>query len=93
VLSGISDPSTLEYASRLIGDGDASDQTVTTDRAGARSTTQTIREKRLAPDSELRRIAPGQGVLVYGHLPPARIRLRPWYAERRGASPRNYLHS
>ena len=27
----------------------------------------------------VRRIRPGEGVLVYGHLPPARIRLRPWW--------------
>jgi type IV secretion system protein VirD4 len=83
VLSGISDPATLEYASRLIGEGDVSDDSLTIDPHGARSTTQSRREKRLAPDAELRRIRPGEGVLVYGHLPPARIRLRPWFAERR----------
>ena len=39
--------------------------------------------RRLAPTDELRRIPPGQGVLVYGHLPPVRLRLRPWFGERR----------
>ena len=82
VLSGISDPATLEYASRLIGDGDVGDHSVTIDPRGARSTTRSRRERRLAPDAALRRIRPGEGVLVYGHLPPARIRLRPWFAER-----------
>lgn len=81
VLSGISDPATLEYASRLIGDADVSDNTLTIDPHGGRSTTRSRRERRLAPDAELRRIRPGEGVLVYGHLPPARIRLRPWYCE------------
>jgi len=76
VLSGIADPATLEYASRLIGDAEVGDQTVTVDPTGARSTTRSRRERRLAPDAELRRIRPGEGVLVYGHLPPARIRLR-----------------
>ena len=76
VLSGISDPATLEYASRLIGDADVSDHSVTTDARGGRSTTRSSRERRLAPDADLRRIRPGEGVLVYGHLPPARIRLR-----------------
>lgn len=80
VLSGISDPSTLEYASRLIGDGDINDQSVTIDPRGARSTTRAQRERRLAPDAALRRIRPGEGVLVYGHLPPIRLRLRPWFA-------------
>ena len=83
VLSGISDPSTLEYASRLIGDGDVRDQSITIDPRGARSTTRAQRERRLAPDAALRRIRPGEGVLVYGHLPPIRLRLRPWFADRR----------
>ncbi|GAC1317792.1 MAG: type IV secretory system conjugative DNA transfer family protein [Acidimicrobiales bacterium] len=87
VLSGISDPSTLEYTSRLIGEGDVRDHSVTIDPRGARSTTRSRRERRLAPDATLRRIRPGEGVLVYGHLPPARIRLRPWFAERRSAAP------
>jgi type IV secretion system protein VirD4 len=76
VLSGISDPATLEYASRLIGDSEVRDRSVTTDRRGGHSTTRSQRERRLAPEAELRKIRPGHGVLVYGHLPPARIQLR-----------------
>ena len=76
VLSGISDPSTLDYASRLIGDAEVGEQSDTIDAAGRRSTTRSRRERRLAPGAELRRIGPGHGVLVYGHLRPARIRLR-----------------
>ena len=82
ILSGISDPATLEYASRLIGDSDVGEHSVTIDAHGARSTTNSRRERRLAPDAALRRIRPGEGVLVYGHLRPARIRLRPWFAGR-----------
>jgi len=76
VLSGISDPATLDYASRLIGDADIDDASLTIDAAGGRSTTRSRRERRLAPGAELRRIRPGHGVLVYGHLPPARVTLR-----------------
>ena len=76
VLSGISDPATLDYASRLIGDAEMPDHSLTIDATGGRSTTRSRRERRLAPGAELRRIKPGEGVLVYGHLPPARIRLR-----------------
>jgi len=76
VLSGISDPSTLDYASRLIGDAEVAEQSDTIDAGGRRSTTRSRRERRLAPGAELRRIGPGHGVLVYGHLRPARIRLR-----------------
>jgi len=76
VLSAISDPATLDYASRLIGDADIDDASMTIDPSGGRSTTRSRRERRLAPGAELRRIRPGQGVLVYGHLPPARVTLR-----------------
>jgi len=76
VLSAISDPGTLDYASRLIGDAEVGEQSDTIDAAGRRSTTRSRRERRLAPGAELRRIGPGHGVLVYGHLRPARIRLR-----------------
>jgi type IV secretion system protein VirD4 len=83
VLSGISDPATLDYTSRLIGDADVNDHSLTVDASGGRSTTRSPRERRLAPGAELRRIRPGEGVLVYGHLPPTRIRLRT-------AAPRGY---
>jgi len=77
VLSGISDPATLEYTSRLIGEADVADHSLTIGPAGGRSTTRSRRERPLAPDADLRRIRPGEGVLVYGHLPPAKVRLRP----------------
>jgi hypothetical protein len=76
VLSGSSDTSTLEYASRLIGSADVPDHSLTIDASGGHSTTRSRRERSLAPDADLRRIRPGEGVLVYGHLPPARVRLR-----------------
>ena len=31
----------------------------------------------------LREMQPGQGVLVYGHLPPAKIAMRPWFKDPR----------
>jgi type IV secretion system protein VirD4 len=79
VLSGISDPSTLEHVSTLIGDHQMRHSSTTRDHAGARSTTESSTWHRLAPAAALRRIRPGDGVLVYGHFPPARLRLRPWF--------------
>ena len=35
------------------------------------------------PLEALRQLKPGEAVLLYGHLPPARVRLRPWFADRR----------
>lgn len=82
VLSGISDTQTLEYASRLLGDEEVMQSSVTRSVQGSRSTTESIALRGIAPAHVLRAIRPGEGVLVYGHLPPARIRLRPWFKEK-----------
>lgn len=82
LLSGISDTQTLEYASRLLGDEEVLQSSVTRGGQGSRSTTESTALRSLAPAHVLRGICPGEGVLVYGHLPPARLRLRPWFKER-----------
>jgi len=82
VLSGISDTQTLEYASRLLGDEEVMQASVTRGSHGARSTTESTTMRSIAPAHVLRSIRPREGVLVYGHLPAARIRLRPWFKEK-----------
>jgi type IV secretion system protein VirD4 len=82
-LPGIADPDTLEYASRLIGDEEATLPSVTRDPKGGRSTTQSRGPRRLLPPEDLRCLRRGDGVLVYGTLPPARLHLRPWWADTR----------
>jgi type IV secretion system protein VirD4 len=91
-LSGISDPTTLDYASHLIGDEELLLPATTQGGRGGPSTTRSPTTRRLAPPDALRRIAPGEGVLLYGDLPPARVGLRPWFSDpvlrsRGGPSP------
>ncbi len=91
-LSGISDPSTLDHASHLIGDEQLLQPAFTSGGAGGRSVTRSPSVRRLAPPDSLRRVAPGEGVLVYGGLPPVRLRLRTWsddpvLSARAGAEP------
>jgi type IV secretion system protein VirD4 len=82
ILSGIADVGTLDTLSGLAGEQAVREQTMTADlRDGRRSLSSSIAYRRLAPADELRRICPGEGVLVYGYLPPARLRLRPWYQD------------
>lgn len=82
ILSGVSDLSTLDLVSGLAGDTAVTEETITRDlRDGRRTRSSGVAFRRLVPTDELRRIGPGAGVLVYGHLPVARLRLRPWYAE------------
>jgi type IV secretory pathway TraG/TraD family ATPase VirD4 len=82
-LSGIADPPTLGYVARLLGDEEVRQIARTVDAHGRRSTTESIAHRNLVPENLLREMPPGQGVLVYGHLPPTRIALRPWFQERR----------
>jgi type IV secretion system protein VirD4 len=79
-LPGIADPDTLDYASRLIGDEEITVPSVTRDPTGGRSTTSSRGPRRLLPPEDLRCLRRGDAVLVYGTLPPARLRLRPWWA-------------
>jgi len=83
LLSGVSDLSTLDLVSGLAGEQAVREHTYTYDqRDGRRTRSSAIAFRRLAPADELRRVPPGEGVLVYGHLPPVRLRLRPWFADR-----------
>jgi type IV secretion system protein VirD4 len=84
ILSGVSDPSTLELMSGLLGDEAYEQFTVSAESHEQRRTfTSSVAFRRLASADELRRIGPGQGVLVYGHLPAARLELRLWYRDSR----------
>ncbi len=51
----------------------------TTCATGARTRSSAMAFRRLAPDRRAAADPARQGVLVYGHLPPVRLRLRPWY--------------
>jgi type IV secretion system protein VirD4 len=83
ILSGVADAQTLDYAGRLLGDEEVRQMSSTTGAEGRRSTTEASSYRTLAPANLLREMRPGHGVLVYGHLPPARISLRPWFRDRR----------
>jgi len=79
--TGISDPDTLSYVSRVLGAGEFEQRSRSTGEKGRRSETEGDTYRDLAPANVVRERDPGTGLLVYGHLPPAKIRLRPWYAE------------
>ena len=83
LLSGVSDLATLDLVSGLAGEAAVREQSESADlRDGRRTRTSAMAYRRLATPDSLRRTPPGQGVLVYGHLPAARLGLRPWYSER-----------
>jgi type IV secretion system protein VirD4 len=83
ILSGIADAQTLDYVGRLLGDEEVRQTSSTSGAEGRRSTTQSLAYRSLVPANVLREMRPGHGLLVYGHLAPARIALRPWFKDRR----------
>jgi type IV secretion system protein VirD4 len=91
ILSGITDAETLTVLSHLLGDetirqlstpaalARAAQDRGEGDSAAARSAART---RGASPAEALGWISPGHGVLLYGHIPPAPITLRPWFRDR-----------
>lgn len=79
--SGISDPETLTYFSNLIGAGEFEQCSRTEGERGRRTKTEGDTYRELAPPALLRGAEPGSGLLIYKHLPPTKIQLRPWFRE------------
>jgi type IV secretion system protein VirD4 len=84
LLSGVSDLSTLDLVSGLAGERAVREHSYTFDqRDGRRTRSTAVAFRRLAPADELRRVPPGEGVLVYGHLAPVKLKLRPWFRDKK----------
>ncbi len=83
VLSGISDPTTLEYVTKICGEEEVNQNSVTRSGQGERSTTESKNTRSIASAGFLRRMRPGEGLVVYGHLSPAKVRLRPWFQDKK----------
>jgi type IV secretion system protein VirD4 len=94
ILSGISDTETLALLSHLLGDETIRQLATPTALARAardrgavegdanRQARPAPRGRGASPAEALGWISPGHGVLLYGHLPPAPITLRPWFRDR-----------
>jgi type IV secretion system protein VirD4 len=79
--SGASDPRTLEWLARLLGEEEL-DQRSSTTGDGRHSQTNSVVFRAMAPANVVRQARAESAVLVNGNLPPAWIRLRPWYRDR-----------
>jgi type IV secretion system protein VirD4 len=82
LLPGVADLETLRYFSGLVGDEEARDQTRTTGDGG-RTRSEARRRRPLASPESLRQLPEGEALLLYGRLPPVKVRLRMWFADRR----------
>jgi type IV secretion system protein VirD4 len=84
-LSGLADLSALELGARLIGDQALTERNRSIGSDGRHSLNESTSYRPLLPVEDLRRLRPGEGVLLYGHLRPTPIRLRPFYEPREQA--------
>jgi type IV secretion system protein VirD4 len=82
LLPGLADLDTLRYFSGLLGDQVVRDKTRTTGQ-GYQTHSESVGRRPLAPPEQLRQLPDGHALLVYGRLPPATIRLRMWFEDRR----------
>jgi type IV secretion system protein VirD4 len=78
-LSGLADLSALELGARLIGDQALVERNRSMGSDGRHSLNESTQYRPLLPVEDLRRLRPGEGVLLYGHLRSTPIRLRPFY--------------
>jgi type IV secretion system protein VirD4 len=84
-LSGLADLSALELGARLIGDQALTERNRSMGTDGRHSLNESTSYRPLLPVEDLRRLRPGEGVLLYGHLRPTPVRLRPFYEPREQA--------
>ncbi|MFL5859365.1 MAG: type IV secretory system conjugative DNA transfer family protein [Solirubrobacteraceae bacterium] len=82
LLPGVADLDTLRYFSGLAGDEEARETTRTSGAGGGTRTVGVRRQPLVAPEA-LRQLRVGHALLLYGRLPPAEVRLRMWFEDRR----------
>ena len=75
-LRGIRDRETLDLLSFLLGDGEVDRTSTTTQAGGGHSTSVARQRERLAPADALRQLPVGSGLLIYGSLPPVKVRFK-----------------
>jgi type IV secretion system protein VirD4 len=87
-LSGLADLGALELASKLVGEQAVTELQPASDSEGRHSVSQSTTYRPLLPLEELRRLKPGHGIVLYGHLRPTHVRLRPHFqpSEQRRAA-------
>jgi type IV secretion system protein VirD4 len=82
LLPGVADLDTLRYFSDLLGETEVSEVTRTSGQGG-RSRSSGRRRVPLLAAEALRQLPDGHALLLYGRLPPVRLRLRRWFEDRR----------
>jgi type IV secretion system protein VirD4 len=82
--SGLSDAASLRYVAQVLGDAEVETRAQSTgEQTGRGSVQMSSTNVALAPAHALRQMRPGDALLLHGTLPPAHVRTRPFYRDRR----------
>ena len=82
--AGLSDPASLRYVSLVLGDEEVETRSRSLAKDAGRGSLQLATTRvSLTPAHVLRQMCPGDALLVHGTLPPAHIRTRPYFRDRR----------
>lgn len=85
--AGLSDPASLRYVSLVLGDEEVETRSRSAALTGGNGSLQLATTRAsLAPAHALRQMRPGDALLIHGTLPPAHVRTRPYYRDRRLAA-------
>jgi len=82
LLPGVADLETLRYFAGLTGEEETRDRTHTTGAGGTTRSTSRRRRPLIAAEA-LRQLPDRHALLLYGRIPPAQLRLRLWFEDRR----------
>jgi type IV secretion system protein VirD4 len=84
IFAGVSDPSTLDFAAHLLGEEEVLHRAISTEVTGGRMRVdESARSVPLVPVDALRRMRPGNALLLHGTLRPAHLRSRPYWRDPR----------
>ena len=78
----MSDAAGLDYLSRLLGEEHVPSR-LSSQSGYYDGDRQSVTGVPLVPPAALRQMRPGDALLVHGTLPPAHVRIKPWYRSRR----------
>ena len=80
--AGMTDTQGLDYVSRLLGEEHLPSRLSSAPDRWPQGREQSVATVPVVPSAALRRMHPGDALLIHGTLPPAHVRLRPWYRVR-----------
>jgi len=84
LLPGVADLDTLRYFAGLVGEEEARETSRTTGAgSGGGTRTSAVRRRPLVAPEALRQLPDRHALLLYGRVPPAEVKLRMWFADRR----------